>query len=106
GKTKDNLNTRRDLKIICNRSKHELDERRMNVMPKAVYTLTKEQKRRIFKWICGFKFPDGYASNLACCVDMIELWMYGMKSHNCHIFMQKLNPTAFRDRFPNMYGVP
>ncbi|KAL0289358.1 UNVERIFIED_CONTAM: hypothetical protein Scaly_2706000 [Sesamum calycinum] len=36
----------RDLKIICNRRELELDECRPNVMPKVVYTLVKEQKRR------------------------------------------------------------
>ncbi|KAL0290565.1 UNVERIFIED_CONTAM: hypothetical protein Scaly_2666700, partial [Sesamum calycinum] len=47
GKMKDNMNARRDLKIIYNRPELELDERKPNVMPKAVYTLGKEQKRRI-----------------------------------------------------------
>ncbi|KAL0355354.1 UNVERIFIED_CONTAM: hypothetical protein Sradi_3982300 [Sesamum radiatum] len=73
GKTKDNLNARKDLKIICNRPELEVDERRPNVMPKAVYTLTREQKRRICEWITYLKFSDGYASNLARCVDMKEL---------------------------------
>ncbi|KAL0300398.1 UNVERIFIED_CONTAM: hypothetical protein Sangu_3123300 [Sesamum angustifolium] len=100
GKTKDNVNACRDLKIICNRSELELDERRPIVMPKAVCTLGKEQKRRVCEWIRGLKFPDGYASNLACCVDMMELWMHGMKNHDCHVFMQKLIPIAFRELFP------
>ncbi|KAK4388358.1 hypothetical protein Sango_2442400 [Sesamum angolense] len=46
GKAKDNLNARKDLAIICNRPKLQVDERRPNVMPKAVYTLTKDQKRK------------------------------------------------------------
>ncbi|KAL0453664.1 UNVERIFIED_CONTAM: hypothetical protein Slati_1344500 [Sesamum latifolium] len=45
-KMKDNLNARWDLKSICNRPELELDECRPNIMPKAVYTLSKEQKRR------------------------------------------------------------
>ncbi|KAL0417048.1 UNVERIFIED_CONTAM: hypothetical protein Slati_3536700 [Sesamum latifolium] len=97
GKTKDNLNAQKDLKIICNRPELEVDERRPNVMPKAVYTLTREQKRRICEWITRLKFSDGYASNLACCVYMKELWLHGMKSHDCHVFMQKLIPIAFRE---------
>ncbi|KAL0394834.1 UNVERIFIED_CONTAM: hypothetical protein Slati_4449600 [Sesamum latifolium] len=64
-------------------------------MPKAVYILTREQKRRICEWITRLKFPDGYASNLTHYVDMKELRLHGMKSHNCHIFMQKLIPIAF-----------
>ncbi|KAL0317437.1 UNVERIFIED_CONTAM: hypothetical protein Sangu_2158000 [Sesamum angustifolium] len=64
-KTKDNINASRDLKIICNRPELELDKRRPNVMPKVVYTLENEQKRRVCEWIRALKFLDGYASNLA-----------------------------------------
>ncbi|KAK4384310.1 hypothetical protein Sango_3073700 [Sesamum angolense] len=87
GKMKDNINARRDLKIICNHPELELDECRPNVMPKAVYTLGKEQKRIVCEWNRGIKFSDGYASNLERCVDMTELRMHGMKSHDCHVFM-------------------
>ncbi|KAL0457811.1 UNVERIFIED_CONTAM: hypothetical protein Slati_0408300, partial [Sesamum latifolium] len=96
----DNLNTRKDLKIICNRPELEVDERRPNVMSKAVYTLTREEKMRICEWITRLKFPDGYASNLARCVDIQELRLHGMKSHDCHVFMQKLIPIAFREMLP------
>ncbi|KAL2251339.1 UNVERIFIED_CONTAM: hypothetical protein Sindi_2256200 [Sesamum indicum] len=96
GKMKDKLIARRDLKIICNHLELELDE---NVMPKAVYILTKEQKRRIFEWICGLKFPDSYASNLAYCVDMMELRMHRTKRHDFHVFMHKLIRIAFREMF-------
>ncbi|KAL0340301.1 UNVERIFIED_CONTAM: hypothetical protein Sradi_4546900 [Sesamum radiatum] len=88
------------LMIICNCPELELDEHRPNIMPKAVYTLENEQKRRVCEYIRGLKFPDGYASNLARCVDMTELWMHGMKSHDCHVFMQKLIPIAFREILP------
>ncbi|KAL0282991.1 UNVERIFIED_CONTAM: hypothetical protein Sangu_2919200 [Sesamum angustifolium] len=81
-KTKDNINARRDLKIICNCHELELDERRPKVVPKVVYTLGKKQKMRVCEWIHGLNFPDGYASNLARCIDMTELRMHGMKSHD------------------------
>ncbi|KAK4380938.1 hypothetical protein Sango_3016600 [Sesamum angolense] len=68
-------------------------------MPKAVYTLTKEHKR-ICEWITHIKFPDGYGSNLVCCVDMKELRVNGMKSHDCHIFMHKLISITFRKILP------
>ncbi|KAL0373977.1 UNVERIFIED_CONTAM: hypothetical protein Sradi_3313400 [Sesamum radiatum] len=100
GKSKDNLNARNDLTIICNRPELQIDERRPNVMPKAVYTLTKDQKRKVCEWVKCLRFPDGYASNLSRCVDMTELRLHGMKSHDCHIFMQKLIPVAFREMVP------
>ncbi|KAK4391451.1 hypothetical protein Sango_1922900 [Sesamum angolense] len=71
-----------------------VDERRLNVMPKSLYTLTKEHKIRICEWISHFKFPDGYASNLARCM------MQGMKSYDCHVFMQKLIPITIHEMFP------
>ncbi|KAL0303277.1 UNVERIFIED_CONTAM: hypothetical protein Sradi_6195800 [Sesamum radiatum] len=69
-------------------------------MPKSAYTLPKEQKRRVCEWIKGLQFPNGYVSNLARCVDIKELWMHGMKSHDCHVFMQKLILIAFQEMFP------
>ncbi|KAL0378778.1 UNVERIFIED_CONTAM: hypothetical protein Sradi_3183300 [Sesamum radiatum] len=70
GKTNDTLNARKDLKIICNCQKLELDEHRQRSRssrigcPKAVCTLTKEPKRRICDWVRGLKFPDGFAFSL------------------------------------------
>ncbi|KAL0324581.1 UNVERIFIED_CONTAM: hypothetical protein Scaly_2425200 [Sesamum calycinum] len=54
-------------------------------------------RRGVCEWIRGLKFSDGYASNLARCVDMMELRIHGMKSHDCHVFMQKLILIAFRE---------
>ncbi|XP_057439916.1 uncharacterized protein LOC130731673 [Lotus japonicus] len=39
--------------------------------------------------------PDGYASNLSRCVNIREGNFIGMKSHDCHIFMERLLPIAF-----------
>ncbi|KAL0434999.1 UNVERIFIED_CONTAM: hypothetical protein Sradi_0207800 [Sesamum radiatum] len=100
GKTKDNLNAQKDLKIICNGPELEVEERRPTVMPKILYILTKEQKRRIYEWITHLKFSNGYASNLTCCVNMKELRLHGMKSHDCHVFMQKLILIAFHEMLP------
>ena len=41
--------------------------------------------------------PDGYASNLSRCVDMREGKLSGMKSHDCHVFMERLLPIVFID---------
>ncbi|KAL0315016.1 UNVERIFIED_CONTAM: hypothetical protein Scaly_2897300 [Sesamum calycinum] len=100
GKSNDNLNARKDLTIICNRPELQVDERRPNVMPKAVYTLTKDHKRKVCEWVKCLRFPDGYASNLSRYVDVMELRLHGMKSHDCHIFMQKLISVAFREMVP------
>ncbi|KAK4397581.1 hypothetical protein Sango_1594700 [Sesamum angolense] len=44
GKSKDNLNAWKILKIIYNRPEFEVDERRPNVMHKSLYTLTKTRR--------------------------------------------------------------
>ena len=39
--------------------------------------------------------PDGYSSNLARCADANTGKLHGMKSHDCHIFMEQLLPISF-----------
>ena len=63
--------------------------------PKANFSFTLDQKRVVCEWVRGLKMPDGYASNLGRCVDMNEGKLFGMKSHDCHVFMECLLPTAF-----------
>ena len=43
----------------------------------------------------NLKFHDGYASNMARCVDMRKHKFFGMKIHDFHVFMQRLIPIAF-----------
>jgi hypothetical protein len=40
------------------------------------------------------KFPDGYASNIGRCVNKLPGKISGMKSHDCHVFLQRLLPVA------------
>ena len=62
----------------------------MTKYPKACYTLDKIRKQVLCEWVKNLRYPDGYASNLARCVDMQKLKLFGMKSHDCHFFMQRL----------------
>ena len=70
--------------------------------PKACYTLDKPSKQILCEWVKNLKFPDGYASNMARCVDMRKHKLFGMKSHDCHVFMQRLIPIAFRELLPTI----
>jgi hypothetical protein len=74
-------------------------------MPEAKYTLTKFDAKLVCQWVKELKMPDGYASNIARCSDVKKGTMYGMKSHDCHIFMQNLLPIAFRS-MPNEVWKP
>ncbi|KAL0392916.1 UNVERIFIED_CONTAM: hypothetical protein Sradi_2514400 [Sesamum radiatum] len=66
-------------------------------MPRTIYSPTEDKKRRICEWIRVLKFSDEYISNLARCIDMKELRMHGLKSHDCHVFMWKLIQVAFHE---------
>ncbi|KAG8386777.1 hypothetical protein BUALT_Bualt03G0184200 [Buddleja alternifolia] len=101
GKTKDNVNARLDLQNICKRRLLELKEvNGKYIKPKASYTLTKEERLMVLKWIKNLRLPDGYASNLARCVNLDDCSLHGMKSHDCHVFMERLLPLALRDLLP------
>ena len=41
------------------------------------------------------RFPDGYSSDLASCVDLDNGKFSGMKSHDCHVFMERILPFIF-----------
>ena len=54
------------------------------------------QEKSVLNWVRDkVKFPDVYASNLRNCVNTVEWKLVGMKSHDCHVFMQRLLPFAF-----------
>ena len=52
------------------------------------------------EWISSLKLPDGYSSNISRCCNVEECTFYGFKSHDCHIFLQKLLPLAIRELLP------
>jgi len=97
GKTKDTNKARLDVAQICNRKEQKLKDIGGGklIKPKATYTFRKSQRVFIFKWVKELKFPDGYASNLGRCVDLTQGKLHGMKSHYCHVFMQRFLPIAF-----------
>ncbi|XP_016551380.2 LOW QUALITY PROTEIN: squalene monooxygenase SE1 [Capsicum annuum] len=47
--------------------------------------------------------PDGYASNLGKRVDMAQGILHGMKSHDCHVFMEQLLSIVFIGLLENMW---
>ena len=99
GKTKDNAKSREDLKEFCSHPELHRNET-TNKYPKACYSLEKDAKEALCKWLKELRFPDGYASNMGRCVDMKKHKLFGMKSHDCHVFMQRLIPIAFRELLP------
>ena len=100
GKTKDNSKARDDIAMICRRPELAYDEL-TGKYPKACYSLDKKEKEKVCEWLKDLKFPDGYVSNMGRCINMKKYKLFGMKSHDCHVFMQRLLPIAFREFLPN-----
>ena len=103
GKTKDNPKVRADMKNIYRHPLLELIEvsSKKFFKPKATYTLMREQLKDVCEWYKNLKFLDGYASNLARYVNVKDCRFYGLKSHDCYVFMQWLLPLAWHDLLPN-----
>ena len=103
GKMKNNSKVWANMKNICKHPLLELVEVSPEkfLMPKTSYTLTRIQLKNNCKWCKSLKFSDGYASNLARCINVKYDRFYELKSHDCHIFMQWLLPLAWRDLLSN-----
>ena len=99
GEKTDNLKARNDMALYCSHPNLELKELHDGkiVMPKATFTLTKEQRKLIFEWVTNLQLLDGYCLNLFECVDLKEYQLSRMKSHDCHVFMERILPVAFRE---------
>jgi hypothetical protein len=101
GKTKDNIKARLDVALFCNRKNMELVcDGSQVAKPRASFVLDKNAQLLVYKWLKSLRFPDGHASNISRLVNTEECRLYGMKSHDCHVFMQTLIPLAFRDLLP------
>ncbi|XP_035540218.1 uncharacterized protein LOC118344206 [Juglans regia] len=95
GKTKDNINSRRDLEIFQFRKELHLKVQGERVtMPHAQYTLHGHERNKFCEWLANVKFPDGFASNISHCVSIRDCKISGLKSHDCHVFLQRLLPIA------------
>ncbi|XP_060210823.1 uncharacterized protein LOC132637807 [Lycium barbarum] len=99
GKTKDNPKAHLDIAKYCDRP--QLARNPDGSYPKAAYTIEKNKKIVLFDWLEGVKFPDGYVSNMSRCLDTDKFKLFGMKIHDCHVFMQRLLPIAFRELLPS-----
>jgi hypothetical protein len=97
GKTKDTIKARLDLKDLgVKKELHLVDHGNSYRMPHARYTLPKEQKARFISFLQDVKFPDGYASNISRCLSGDGTKLHGLKTHDCHILLQRLLAAGLR----------
>ncbi|XP_074347167.1 uncharacterized protein LOC141686000 [Apium graveolens] len=101
-KTKDSEASRLDMVemgIRTNLAPQKVGARR-TYLPPAVYTLSKEEKRKLLKSLSSMKLPYGHSSNIKNCVSIPDMKLFGLKSHDCHILLQQLLPVAIRGILP------
>ncbi|KAI5343983.1 hypothetical protein L3X38_011860 [Prunus dulcis] len=101
GKTKDTIKARLDLERMGIRRglwmNMDSDKARRDL---AFFSMKPNDKKEFLKFVSSVKFPDGYASNIARCVNVDEGKFTGLKSHDCHVFMKRLLPVGIRHLLP------
>jgi hypothetical protein len=96
-KTKDTVKARLDLKDLEIRKELQFKENGDSCeMPNARYTLSKKKKKAFCDFLREVKFPDGFASNISRCINADGTKVQGLKTHDCHILLQRILPVAMR----------
>ena len=96
GKTKDTDKAR--LTLADWNIRHELhlyQEGDRWMKPPSSYTLTPSERKRFTEFLRSVRFPDGFAGNLKKNVTA-DGRLTGLKSHDCHVIMQRLLAPAIR----------
>ena len=101
GKSKDGLNTHQDLVEMGIRAQlHPRSDGNKIYLPPACHTLPRKEKISFFQCLHHVKVPQGYSSNIKSLVQLKDLKLVGLKSHDCHVLMQQLLAIAIRDVLP------
>jgi hypothetical protein len=64
------------------------------------FVLTRVQMKEVLEWMQKLMFPDGYAANLRRGVNLVNLRIKGLKSHDYHIWIKRLLPVMVRGYVP------
>jgi len=101
GKSKDNMKARMDGYMFCQYKNMELvyDGSWITKL-KASLSLDKNAQLLVYRWLKSLCFTDGHASNISKLVSLEDCRLYGMKSHDCHLFIQTFIPLSYRDLLP------
>ena len=91
GKSKDTDKARLDLMDLGIRSElHLYKEGNRWMKPYPNFGLTSEERKEFGNYIKSVQFPDNFASNLTKNVNNHDGKIIGLKSHDCHVIMQRL----------------
>ncbi|KAK2645094.1 hypothetical protein Ddye_020289 [Dipteronia dyeriana] len=79
---------------------HPIESNGKNVLPPPCYSMSKDEKKKLCRWLLNLKVPDGHSSNISQCVIVGETKISGMKTHDCHVFLERLLPLIVREMLP------
>ncbi|GJS26577.1 zinc finger, PHD-type containing protein [Tanacetum coccineum] len=107
-KSKDTAKARQDLKRLGIRSGLWLGQTKNGKCskPQAAYSFTPENRKKFCQFIKGVKLPDGFGSNFKHKVTDNDTNITGLKSHDCHIMMQRLLPYGLQQYLPDEVAKP
>ncbi len=105
GKTKDDPKAREGLKKLGVREKlwskfQGSSSSRKEKVSQAPYTVVPEVRSDIFEWLKDAQYPYGYAGSLKNKVNVEDKKFYGLKTHDCHVLLQRLLPVVIRSYLP------
>ncbi|GJV93916.1 hypothetical protein Tco_1541729, partial [Tanacetum coccineum] len=102
-KSKDTAKARQDLKRLGIRSGLWLGQTKKGKCskPQAAYSFTLENRKKFCQFIKGVKLPDGFRSNFKHKVTDNDTNITGLKSHDCHIMMQRLLSYGLQQYLPD-----
>lgn len=101
GKSKDTIKARQDLQEMGIRKHLWLTKKGDKMIKKhPFYTMKPVDKKEFLKFLASVKFPDGYAANISRNVKIDSGKILGLKSHDCHVLLQRLLPVGIRKFLP------
>jgi hypothetical protein len=97
GFTMDNVNARKNLPTLYDHPSLEAKPNARGELrrPKAPYCLKRIERKGVLRWLKTLKFPDHYVANIKQAVNVGTGKLNGLKSHDYHIFIERLMPVMF-----------
>jgi hypothetical protein len=99
--TKDKMNARKDLATLCDYTLLEAktNAKRNLSRPRAPYYFKPTERKEVLKWLKTLKFPNRYTTNIKWAVNVGTGKLNGLKSHDYHIFIERLMSAMFHGYF-------
>ena len=65
--------------------------------PRAFFSLSPNERNGFYDFLKSVKYPDSYAANISRSVNAKNGRLSGLKSHNCHVLLQRILPIGLRE---------